>query len=122
MPLPDACNALTYQVRVSFGNGTTSPLPDNPASPYYKMYQGELVKLYCTDFETNPLLAGWYLAETNIASPANKPTIKAGCATMPWGIVFLSISLHSWLASAHDGKGLGLYNRLFRDVDHLSTQ
>ncbi|MBK9071457.1 MAG: phosphotransferase [Myxococcales bacterium] len=68
LPMPDDGNALSYQFRVAFGNGTTTTLPDNPASPYYQMYQGELVKLYCTDFETNPLLAGWHLAETNIAS------------------------------------------------------
>ncbi|MBK9036468.1 MAG: DUF4215 domain-containing protein [Myxococcales bacterium] len=33
--------------------------PDNRADPWYQLYHGDVVPLYCTDFERNPLAEGW---------------------------------------------------------------
>ena len=52
-------NTVLYRVVVSFADGSTFTLADNRADPYYQLYQGRTVPLYCTDFETNPFLQGW---------------------------------------------------------------
>jgi hypothetical protein len=52
-------NTMLYRVTVSFADGSTFTLADNRADPYYQLYQGRTVPLYCTDFETNPFIAGW---------------------------------------------------------------
>jgi hypothetical protein len=52
--------SVFYQVRIKFGDNSTMRLADNLADAYYQLYQGETVKLYCTDFETtNPFTEGW---------------------------------------------------------------
>ena len=52
--------SVFYNVRVKFGDMSTMTLPDNLADVYYQLYQGETVKLYCTDFETtDPFSEGW---------------------------------------------------------------
>lgn len=49
-----------YKARVKFADGSTMTLADNIADPYYQLYQGRTVKLYCTDFDTeDPFAAGW---------------------------------------------------------------
>ena len=49
-----------YRARVKFKDGSTLTLADNIADPYYQLYQGRTVPLYCTDFETeDPFAAGW---------------------------------------------------------------
>jgi cysteine-rich repeat protein len=51
---------VLYQARVAFTDGTVLTLPDNLADPYYQLYQGKTVPLYCTDFEArDPLADGW---------------------------------------------------------------
>lgn len=54
-----AQNTILYRVTVSFVDGSTFTLADNRADPYYQLYQGRTVPLYCTDFETNPFMEGW---------------------------------------------------------------
>jgi MYXO-CTERM domain-containing protein len=59
LPLPTD-DKILYQVRIVFKDASVLILPDNRADPYYQLYQGRTVPLYCTTFEDgNPLMAGW---------------------------------------------------------------
>jgi hypothetical protein len=52
--------SVFYKVRVKFADGSTMTLADNLADSYFQLYQGDTVKLYCTDFETtDPFTEGW---------------------------------------------------------------
>jgi hypothetical protein len=52
--------SIFYKARVKFKDGPSMTLADNLADPYYQLYQGRTVKLYCTDFEsTDPFAEGW---------------------------------------------------------------
>jgi hypothetical protein len=63
-------NTVLYRVNVNFQDGSTFLLADNRADPYYQLYQGHTVKLYCTDFEADPFMAGWKSgADPNQTSP-----------------------------------------------------
>ena len=49
-----------YKAVVKFTDGSELVLADNYADPYYQIYTGSTVKLYCTDFEsTDPFAEGW---------------------------------------------------------------
>ncbi|MFN0252072.1 MAG: MYXO-CTERM sorting domain-containing protein [Kofleriaceae bacterium] len=51
---------VLYRARVKFTDGSNFTLADNLADPYYELYQGETIPLYCTDFENeNPFQNGW---------------------------------------------------------------
>lgn len=50
---------VRYQVRVELSNNTVKTFPENPADPMYETYVGEVVEIYCTDFETDPFDQGW---------------------------------------------------------------
>ncbi|MDB4958730.1 MAG: cysteine-rich repeat protein [Myxococcales bacterium] len=50
---------VNYQVRVGFADGSEMKLADNLADPYYQLYQGRTIPLYCTSFETDPFADGW---------------------------------------------------------------
>jgi hypothetical protein len=53
-------DSVFYQARVHFADGSTMTLADNMADPWYQLYSGPTVKLYCTDFETtDPFSDGW---------------------------------------------------------------
>lgn len=60
-----------YKARVKFADGSTMTLADNIADPFYQLYQGRTVPLYCTDFESeDPFAAGWTTGtDTDAASP-----------------------------------------------------
>jgi hypothetical protein len=59
LPLPTD-DKMLYQVKVVFKDLSVLTLPDNLADPYYELYQGRTVPLYCTNFEDgDPLAAGW---------------------------------------------------------------
>jgi len=51
---------LQYQVHANYTNGTLGALPDNPVDPWYELYVGDVVPLYCTGFED--LGVGWSTA------------------------------------------------------------
>lgn len=52
-------DSVFYQAQIAFADGAMLSLPDNIADKYYQLYQGHVVKLYCTDFETDPFANGW---------------------------------------------------------------
>ncbi len=61
---------VLYRARVVFIDGSVLTLADNLADPFYQLYQGHTVPLYCTNFEDgDPLAAGWTTASTKEESP-----------------------------------------------------
>lgn len=53
-------SSIWYRALVHFADGSSLTLADNMADPWYQLYSGPTVKLYCTDFETDdPFAAGW---------------------------------------------------------------
>ncbi|MCA9674278.1 MAG: DUF4215 domain-containing protein, partial [Myxococcales bacterium] len=58
LPLPDPGQVGLYRVEVSFFDGTSTLFPDNRGDPYYEVYRGETVELYCDDFEADPFAPG----------------------------------------------------------------
>lgn len=57
---------VLYRARVEFTDGSVFTLADNLADPYYQLYQGHTVPLYCTDFEDgDPFTQGWTTGTTN---------------------------------------------------------
>lgn len=54
LTLPDAGEVGNYHVTIGFDDSTTLRLPDNRGDDEYEIYRGELVELYCHDFETDP--------------------------------------------------------------------
>ena len=75
--LPLARDAtVLYQARVVFQDGSVLTLPDNLADPYYQLYQGQIMPLYCASFEDrDPLTAGW---TTGTADGSKSPWV--------WGV------------------------------------
>ncbi len=62
---------VLYRARVKFTDGSTMTLADNLADPFYELYQGITVPLYCTSFETgDPFAEGWTTGTTNAAVPS----------------------------------------------------
>ena len=59
MPLPDDGDVAQYHFRVQFADGSSMVFPDNRADPWYQVYRGDVMPLYCTDFEDNPFSEGW---------------------------------------------------------------
>ncbi len=59
IPTQSAGEVVQYQVRVTLENGEVVSFPNNAADPYYEFYVGEVVNLYCTDFESDPDAEGW---------------------------------------------------------------
>ncbi len=59
MPLPDDGDVAQYHMRIKFADGSEMVFPDNRADPYYQVYRGDLMPLYCTDFESDPFADGW---------------------------------------------------------------
>jgi hypothetical protein len=61
---------VLYKASVVFEDASVLTLADNLADPYYQLYQGHTVPLYCTSFEDgDPLAAGWTTASSKEASP-----------------------------------------------------
>ena len=61
---------MKYQAQVGFADGSVFTLPDNLGDPYYQTYTGHVVKLYCTDFESeDPFANGWTSSVTTKGMP-----------------------------------------------------
>lgn len=69
---------IRYKIEVEFADGTSKTFPDNPADPRYEFYVGEIVELYCTDFESDPFSEGWS-HELNAGAPED------GADDWSWG-------------------------------------
>jgi len=51
---------VLFQVKIVFKDTSVLTLPDNLADPFYEIYDGRTVPLYCADFESgDPMTAGW---------------------------------------------------------------
>ncbi|HEY0989265.1 MAG TPA: hypothetical protein VGD80_19485, partial [Kofleriaceae bacterium] len=51
---------MLYQVKIVFKDQSVLTLPDNIADPFYELYEGRTVPLYCVDFESgDPMTEGW---------------------------------------------------------------
>jgi hypothetical protein len=91
LPLaPDG--TILYQVKIVFADGSVITLPDNRADPFYQLYTGRTVPLYCTTFETgDPLASGWTTG-TDDGSPS----------PWQWGIpTFGATDPHAAFSTSH---------------------
>lgn len=59
LPLLPEGSVLEYSVETERENGQKIVQADNPADPSYQVFIGEVTPIYCTDFESDPLLEGW---------------------------------------------------------------
>jgi hypothetical protein len=50
--------AIRYRFEITFADTSAMRIPRNPADPELDLYVGEVVPLYCTDFEENPFREG----------------------------------------------------------------
>ncbi|NUQ77645.1 MAG: hypothetical protein HUU21_29250 [Polyangiaceae bacterium] len=78
-PLPDG-TGFRYRV-VASADGKQLTLPDNPADDAYKAFVGEVVPLYCNDFEAQ--IDGWTLSDSNGGKGDFKLGIPEGLAEDP---------------------------------------
>ncbi len=74
-----------YSAKVKFKDGSFLTLADNLADPFYTIYQGATVPLYCTNFETvDPFAEGWTTGTADGSpSPWEWGAAKLGGATDP---------------------------------------
>lgn len=62
--------SVQYKARVQFNDQSVLTLADNLADPYYQLYQGHTIPLYCTTFEDgDPLAMGWTTGSSKEESP-----------------------------------------------------
>lgn len=76
---PDG-TAIRYRVVASAG-GKALTLPDNPADDAYKAFVGDVVPLYCNDFEAQ--IDGWALSDSNGGKGDFKHGVPEGLAEDP---------------------------------------
>lgn len=57
-PQPEG-EVMLYKVSVTLTNGEQINFPNNPADPMYEVFVGEVRPIFCTDFESDPIAAGW---------------------------------------------------------------
>jgi cysteine-rich repeat protein len=69
---------LRYRIDVEFEDGTTAGFPANQADPWYELYVGQVVELYCTDFERDPATDGW-------THGLSRGTVADGADDWAWG-------------------------------------
>ncbi len=75
LPVPASPRVYRYRVEMTFDDNTSIAFPDNPADPSYEAFVGEVIPLYCTDFESNdPVAEGWMHAlEASMPTGMNMP-------------------------------------------------
>jgi cysteine-rich repeat protein len=61
---------IRYTISATLDDGATLKWPRNPADPQYEIYDGPVTPIYCTDFETDPVAAGWTLTGFEWGAPA----------------------------------------------------
>lgn len=102
---------LQYRITVEYQNGSRLEFPENPADPHYEVFLGDVVELYCTDFESDPFAAGWTTES------------RAGLNTWAWG---QSAGVGDDPDSAYSGAnvvGMNLSsgNYALQSVSHLAS-
>jgi hypothetical protein len=78
-PQPDG-TAIRYRI-VASSNGQKLTLPDNPADDQYRAFVGEVVPIYCNDFEAQ--IDGWELSDDNGGKGDFKWDVPEGLAEDP---------------------------------------
>jgi hypothetical protein len=74
---------VLYKITVKFQDGSSFVLADNRADPFYQLYQGRTIKLYCTDFEHDPFADGWTTGTDDGMSSPWAWGVPSGGATDP---------------------------------------
>lgn len=59
IPEQDPGQVIQFNVVMALNGAPSIEYPANPADPRYEFFVGDVVKLYCTDFETDPAADGW---------------------------------------------------------------
>jgi cysteine-rich repeat protein len=60
IPQAPAGTVVEYQVAVELEGGKKYSFPDNAGDPWYQFFVGEVIELYCNDFEgEDPFANGW---------------------------------------------------------------
>ncbi|WP_428266974.1 DUF4215 domain-containing protein [Haliangium sp.] len=59
IPAQPEGTTVAYSVEVTFDDGQVRSFPENPAEPALSFFVGDVVPLYCIDFERDPFLEGW---------------------------------------------------------------
>jgi hypothetical protein len=120
--LPVPTNGIVlYQVRVVFKDGSVLVLPDNLADPYYQLYEGHTVALYCTSFEDgDPLAAGWTTGTTDATASPWIWGVPAGGATDPHAAFSGSHALVQGLGTDYAPKSSSYVKMPPIDVGHWS--
>jgi hypothetical protein len=104
LPLANDTTNL-YQIRVVFTDSSVLTLPDNLADPYYQLYEGRTVPLYCTDFEAgDPLAAGWKTGTSDGTASPWVWGVPAMGATDPHAAFSASHALVQVLDGDYDSK------------------
>lgn len=59
IPKQDLGTTVRYRFVVKLADGGEWTFPTNLADPAYEFYVGDVVELYCTDFDSDPFAEGW---------------------------------------------------------------
>jgi cysteine-rich repeat protein len=59
IPEQKAPSVINFKITVTLGNGERVYFPRNPASDMYETFVGQVLPLYCTDFEIDPEYDNW---------------------------------------------------------------
>ncbi|MFO0615965.1 MAG: hypothetical protein U0414_25445 [Polyangiaceae bacterium] len=78
IPAQPTGTTVDYRIETELGGGTKLTLPDNAADAWYQFYVGDVANIYCTDFETDPIAAGW-------THGLSKGTESDGADDWEWG-------------------------------------
>jgi hypothetical protein len=72
-----------YQTLIEFTDGSHMTLPDNLGDPFYSIYSGITVPLYCTNFDTDPFTEGWTSGTSDDSESLWKWGVPSGRSTDP---------------------------------------
>lgn len=119
--LPLAQDDVTYyQADIEFTDASHLTLPDNLADPFYTVYSGVTVPLYCTSFDTDPFSEGWTTgAEDGLGSPW-RWGVPAGGGTDPPAAYNGANVLATNLVGDYDAKSTSFAQLPEIDVGHWS--
>ena len=100
IPPQAAGSVVYYQVVIELADGGIWRFPANLAEPAYELYVGEVVPLYCTDFETDPFAEGW-------SHGLDEGDPGAGADDWQWGVLAGSAYGHDPVSAFSGTRVLG---------------